>query len=135
MVFKDQRGKYHIYDWKRTKKIDPDGNFGKFGRGLARDVPDCNYWHYTLQLNLYKHILESKYGMKIDRMYLMEFYPGKKLKRQELPVKQPRPGSRWSGKGATQQHATGDGHGGWEQQALVRPAWRAPVPATAAGLS
>ena len=75
MVFQDKNGKFHIYDWKRTKKIDPDGNFGKFGRGLARDVPDCNYLHYALQLNIYKYILEDKYGLEIEDLYLVRMHP------------------------------------------------------------
>ncbi len=86
MVFQDKGGKHHIYDWKRTKKIDPDGNFGKFGKGLARDVPDCNYWHYALQLNIYKYILEAKYGLEIEDLYLVRMHPdAKEYEKIKLP--------------------------------------------------
>ena len=75
MVFKDSAGKFLIYDWKRTKEIKPGKNYGKFGRGLARDLPDCSYWHYALQLNTYKFILSRRYGLEIDAMYLVRFHP------------------------------------------------------------
>lgn len=75
MVFRDKKGRLHIYDWKRTKKIDPDGNFGRFGKGRGRDVPDCNFWHYALQLNTYKFMLEARYGVKIHDLYLVRMHP------------------------------------------------------------
>lgn len=75
MVFKDAAGKHYIYDWKRTKAIKPDSNYNKFGKGLARDLPDCNYWHYALQLNIYKFILGRKYGLDVEGMYLVKFHP------------------------------------------------------------
>ena len=75
MVFKAADGKYHIYDWKRTKEIDRNLNYGKFGKGLGRDIPDCNFWHYSLQLNTYKCILERRYGLKIQDLYLVRMHP------------------------------------------------------------
>jgi len=84
MLFRNKSGGYELYDWKRVKELKKTG-FTPMKHAALCHLGDCNYWHYTLQLNLYKHILESKYGMKIDRMYLVEFYPGKKLKRHECP--------------------------------------------------
>jgi hypothetical protein len=34
-------------------------------------MDDCNYTHYSLQLNMYRIILERKYGFKIRDMYLI----------------------------------------------------------------
>jgi ATP-dependent exoDNAse (exonuclease V) beta subunit len=62
MVYENEDGTLSIYDWKRSndisQKVSP---FNKFSitPGL-KNIPDTNYWHYTLQLNLYKAILESK---------------------------------------------------------------------------
>ena len=84
MVFKNKNGNYEIYDWKRVKEIKKSG-FSQLRHSALCCFGDCNYWHYTLQLNMYKYILESKYDMKIDGMYLVEFYPGKKLERHECP--------------------------------------------------
>tara|TARA_Y100000389_G_scaffold204246_1_gene255842 strand:- start:34536 stop:35294 length:759 start_codon:yes stop_codon:yes gene_type:complete len=75
MVFVDKDHNYFIYDWKRTKKINPDGNYGKFGRGHASTLPDSSYWHYALQLNTYQYILESKYNLKIKGLYLVRMHP------------------------------------------------------------
>ena len=33
-------------------------------------LPDTNYFHYALQLNIYRHILETEYDMRVDGMYL-----------------------------------------------------------------
>ena len=34
-------------------------------------LPDTNFWHYSLQLNTYKAILEDKYGVKITFIFGM----------------------------------------------------------------
>jgi hypothetical protein len=84
MLFKNNNGGYEIYDWKRVKEIKKSG-YSQLRHSALCHLGDCNYWHYTIQLNLYKHILENKYDMRIDGMYLVEFYPGKKLQRHQCP--------------------------------------------------
>ena len=74
MVFKNADGGYDIYDWKRAKEIKTRG-FKNFKNESLVHLPDCNFWHYTMQLNLYKYILESKYGLRIDNLYLVAFHP------------------------------------------------------------
>ena len=37
--------------------------------------PDTNYWHYSLQLNTYKAILEKNYGKKVTDLYLVCLHP------------------------------------------------------------
>jgi CRISPR/Cas system-associated exonuclease Cas4 (RecB family) len=41
-------------------------------------LPDTNYWHYCLQLNTYKAILEQKYGRKVRELYLVCLHPDNK---------------------------------------------------------
>lgn len=65
---------YVIYDWKRSKEIKMENNFGT-GFGPVSHLPDANYWHYTLQLNVYRWFLETFYGLKISDMYIMIFHP------------------------------------------------------------
>ena len=65
---------YVIYDWKRSKEIKKENNFGN-GYGPVSHLPDANYWHYTLQLNVYRWFLETFYGLKISDMYIMIFHP------------------------------------------------------------
>jgi ATP-dependent exoDNAse (exonuclease V) beta subunit len=76
MVFKDpnEEGKYIICDWKRSKDIKMSNRFAK-GLGVLKDVDDCNYMHYTLQLNIYRLLLENYYGIKITHMFLVVLHP------------------------------------------------------------
>jgi hypothetical protein len=75
MVFRRKSdGKFVIYDWKRSKEIKAEN---KFGSGLPplEHLPDCNYWHYTLQLNVYKWMLETFYGLEVADLYLVILHP------------------------------------------------------------
>jgi ATP-dependent exoDNAse (exonuclease V) beta subunit len=65
---------YVIYDWKRSKEIKKTNNFGT-GFGPVAHLPDANYWHYTLQLNVYRWFLETYYGLKISDMYIVVMHP------------------------------------------------------------
>ncbi len=73
---------YDIYDWKRSQKVvnsfgNPIQNtFGNMGIKGLEDIQDTSYWHYCIQLNLYKHILETQYGLQIGKMYLVVFMEG-----------------------------------------------------------
>ena len=82
MVFKDMNdGSLLIYDWKRSKEIIKSNSFGKWGnKECIEHLPDTNYWHYCLQLNTYKAILEEKYGEKIKGLYLVCLHPDNKNK-------------------------------------------------------
>ena len=77
MVFKNlDDGTYSIYDWKRSKEIKKTSFGGAFAKTPEIEhLPDSNYWHYSLQLNTYKTILEQKYGMIIRDMFLVCLHP------------------------------------------------------------
>ena len=73
MTYLNADGSLDIYDWKRVKEINRDNNFGKFSKmGL---IPDTNFWHYALQLNMYKFILQEKYGKVVSKMRLVVLHP------------------------------------------------------------
>ena len=75
MVFRRKSdGKFVIYDWKRSKEIKSEN---KFGSGLAplEHLPDTNYWHYTMQLNVYKWILETYYDVDVGDLYIVILHP------------------------------------------------------------
>lgn len=63
-----------IYDWKCTKKIDKFNNFKKMNKPFHQ-FDDCNFNHYSLQLNLYKYLLEKHYDVEVIKMYLGIFHP------------------------------------------------------------
>lgn len=39
------------------------------------DLIKCNFNEYSIQLNTYKYILETEYGMRIKAMYLCIMHP------------------------------------------------------------
>jgi ATP-dependent exoDNAse (exonuclease V) beta subunit len=66
LLVKNIDGSYDIYDWKTSKKIEMNPYRGKCGiLGPALTVGDCNFNHYSLQLSLYRYILETYYGIRI----------------------------------------------------------------------
>jgi len=78
MIYKHRtNGTYAIYDWKRSKKITMENTF-QSGLGPVTHLPDTNYWHYTLQLNLYRWLLENNYGIVISEMALVIMHPNNK---------------------------------------------------------
>lgn len=57
---------YKILDWKTNKKIDTQSFRNRMGNHEATaDIMDCNYYHYSIQLSLYRFILEKYYGLTV----------------------------------------------------------------------
>jgi hypothetical protein len=78
MVYRNKKdGTFAIYDWKRAKEMKMENTFGT-GYGPVAHLPDCNYWHYTLQLNMYRWLLEKHYGLVISEMALIVLHPNNK---------------------------------------------------------
>ena len=76
MVFENPDGTLQIYDWKRCKEITYESSFGKKAiTECISHLPDTNFWHYSLQLNVYKTILEMKYGKTVTGLYLVCLHP------------------------------------------------------------
>jgi ATP-dependent exoDNAse (exonuclease V) beta subunit len=67
-----ETGKMAIFDWKTNKKINKFNRWSK-GFGALNLLPDCNYTHYSLQLNMYKAILHNNdyYDMTDCEMALL----------------------------------------------------------------
>jgi ATP-dependent exoDNAse (exonuclease V) beta subunit len=75
MVFENPDGTLQIFDWKRCKEL-------RFVNTWQQAIPSClghlddtNYSHYSLQLNIYKVILEQKYDKKITGLFLVVLHP------------------------------------------------------------
>jgi ATP-dependent exoDNAse (exonuclease V) beta subunit len=78
MVYVRDDGDLVIYDWKRVKQIEKSNRFAGVGKHPAiAHLPDTNYWHYALQLNLYKFLLEKNYGVKVAGLCLVCLHPDK----------------------------------------------------------
>lgn len=60
LLVKNSDGTYSIYDWKRCKdKIwREERHWDRYGRGPLSNVKDNKYYRYSVQLNLYRELLE-----------------------------------------------------------------------------
>jgi hypothetical protein len=95
-VFQDTRDKtYWILDWKRVRSglevdleatrwgyiqkddewLEPVKPWAKKMPAPLNDLYSTKYWNYSLQLNLYRTILEKSYGVRIKGMELVQFHP------------------------------------------------------------
>jgi len=68
-------GKYWIIDWKRSTQLRRESFRGKCGKGPCNDIPDCNGYHYQIQVNLYRHILEKHYGIEVEQCCVINLNP------------------------------------------------------------
>ena len=86
MLYKNSDGTYDIYDWKRIHRYDNNSNFRivddwgnpikesvyhKKGVNGLESIHDTIYWHYCLQQNMYRYILEKSYNIRIRNMYIV----------------------------------------------------------------
>lgn len=64
-----------IGDWKRSKRIYQSAFEGKKGRGPCSELPDCNLYHYYLQLNLYAYLIELNTKYRVVKLWIAVFHP------------------------------------------------------------
>ena len=87
-LWETEDGSLFMVDWKRCspagrRPSDPQQPLGpdvpafrdERGLGLCADLPNTKFFHYCVQQNLYKFIVERHYGLRIDRMFLAQFHP------------------------------------------------------------
>ena len=85
MVYQNPDGTLSIYDWKRSKEISKVNMWNQFASNpLISHLHDTNFWHYALQLNTYKKILEEKYGKTVTKLCLVRLHPNAEEKTYEL---------------------------------------------------
>ena len=84
MVFTDNQGFLYIYDWKRCKEIKKTNVWETAKTKCINYMPNSNFWHYSLQLNTYKAILEKNYGKKVKEMCLVCLHPNNTNKSYKL---------------------------------------------------
>ena len=85
MVYENKDGTLSIYDWKRSKEISKVNNFNE--SAITKEIshlPNTNYWHYSLQLNVYKAIIERNYNKKVKELFLIRLHPNCPDKSYEL---------------------------------------------------
>ena len=81
LICQDDDGEFTIYDWKRSSKVvnaqgQPivEGFRGKMSHnGIS--LPDTSFYHYCIQQNLYRYMLERHYGIRVKAMNLVVLCP------------------------------------------------------------
>lgn len=72
---------FTIYDWKRSDKIVENGKeittnrYNKTALPPINNIPDTTYWHYALQVSIYRYILKRKYDIDVAEGRLVVFHP------------------------------------------------------------
>lgn len=88
MVYKNEDGSVSIYDWKRCKEIKYDTEWNDMGSNqCVKHIPNTNFWHYSLQLNIYRKLLEKNYGLKVKELFLVQLHrenEGNKYQKHEV---------------------------------------------------
>lgn len=85
MVYENDDGTLMIYDWKRCRSIEKANGWNKWAnKQCISHLPDTNFWHYSLQLNTYKALLEKNYNKKVTSLYLVCLHPNNKRENYEL---------------------------------------------------
>lgn len=78
VFYNTRTGLYDIYDWKRCKEITRNG-FDRYAISnelRQYEIPDANYYKYSLQLCIYRAILEERYGLDIGEVVLVRMDGG-----------------------------------------------------------
>jgi len=85
MVYINEDGTLSIYDWKRAKEITKYNSFDEFALNPhIAHLHHTNFWHYSLQLNIYKKILETKYDKIVSKLALIRLHPNSETQSYEL---------------------------------------------------
>ncbi len=72
LMYDESSNAYNIIDWKTSAKIETSAYRHKTGNNdITRNLEDCNFNHYSLQLSLYRYILENYYGLKISNQMIV----------------------------------------------------------------
>jgi len=77
MIYENiEDGSLMIYDWKRVKDIKYDAYEDKTAISPHLEgIPNANFWHYSVQLNTYKALIEKNYNKKVTKLVLVRLYP------------------------------------------------------------
>jgi len=76
------KGVFEMYDWKRSMKVVNTSNgtpitqnrWDSGYHGLS-DMDDTSFNHYTLQLSIYRFLLEKNYQIELSKMFIVVLHP------------------------------------------------------------
>jgi hypothetical protein len=62
-----------IFDWKTNKKLNTTNRFDNWMLDPISHLPECEFTTYSLQLSLYRYIIELETNLKIKDCYIVWF--------------------------------------------------------------
>ena len=71
LIYNTATDEYALGDWKTSKVIRKLGYKNAMGTGPAKELEDCNYIHYSLQLSMYRYILKEYYDLEVKNQKLI----------------------------------------------------------------
>lgn len=71
LFWNDKMGELQIWDYKTNRQIRTQSEYKKRFKAPINFIQECEYEAYSLQLNLYKYIIERNTNLKIGRLYLV----------------------------------------------------------------
>jgi len=75
VYYNPKNDSYVICDWKRSREIKLNAFKNAKAYEPINHVPDCNYYKYSLQVNLYKWMLEKNYGINVSELWVVSMHP------------------------------------------------------------
>lgn len=70
VAFSENTKKYHIFDWKSNKKFTLDNRWQNL-KSPFDDLEDCHLIKYSLQLSVYKAILQLNTELELGESYII----------------------------------------------------------------
>ena len=90
LLYNTKTGRFCIEDNKTNKQIRFKGFKGAMMKDRFSEFPDCEYGHYTCQLNIYADLIERNTDIKVDELFLIHFPPNgepwKKIAIERKPI-------------------------------------------------
>jgi ATP-dependent exoDNAse (exonuclease V) beta subunit len=78
LFYNKKYNELQIWDWKTNKKIGTKNDYGEKFLEPLNNMDVCELNTYSLQLNLYKHIIEKNTDLKIGKLYICWFHESNK---------------------------------------------------------
>lgn len=73
VLYRPSRDEWAILDWKTNKDELKRDNYKSRKCGctpVSKEFPDCDFYKYAIQLNLYRLMLEHDYGFTVDQLLI-----------------------------------------------------------------
>lgn len=74
LYYNKKSGSLEIWDWKTNKKINTKSPYKNRFKHPVEHLDECEMNSYSLQLSLYKYIIERNTSLKLGHCYIVWFY-------------------------------------------------------------